>query len=265
MKRLRINVIGDGSAGRRHASILASLGHSVNIIGPGEPHGRCDAAVIASPPKFHTEHLQLYAPMCPVLCEGPVTWCPSKADFVHMIAANWLFVPSIKNLRQLTSEQLVTHAHLWFDYDLALWRGAGWDYKSSCYYDEGLDYINLHEMTTAIFLFGSIKDARVMKRKLDKSLGVDVFCGLFEHSSGVLSTINCGWHANAYNRGIRVFFADGRVDTLNWYSPQHDSIVNQSYRVMVEHWLRCIDGKEEWWPTLQLGHEAFLAIKGGKK
>lgn len=276
-KPLRINIIGDGSAGQRHARMLRERGHICTVIGPHGSSGPCDAVVIASPPESHEFYLSSYWNICPILCEGPVIWNNHPADFVrrppfpHMTASNWLFVPQIMALKELVASRQPVSAHLWFDYDLAKWRGPGWAYKESCYYESGIDLINCHEAMTALWLFGPAvmgqidgKDqVAVMKQQTGKSKGADVISVLCRHKSGVITTINSGWHAAQYQRGIRVVFADGTVEELGWTSPEHDSIVNQSYSAMLDHWLQAIAENDiNVRPNLLDGYRAYKLMQG---
>jgi len=242
---MKINVISGTANALKYASILARFGHSVNILKPTDQYTPCDAVVIASPIEMRKHHLMTYAKVCPVLCESPVTWCPSvKEKYPHMLAAYWLFTSAVHRLRNVTYG--ATYAHLWFD----------------CRRRDLQDCSDLHglrEMVTALYLFGSLQDSKVFRRRVD---GGDVIVALCCHKSGVLSTINYGNHSISYERGIRIMYNSGKVEQVTWDSPDvNDNI----YRKMISHWLRAIKDQGIEWPTLALGYEAYLTIKHGEE
>lgn len=264
-----IGVIGDGSAGQRHARMLKERGYIVDICGEkhtGHPYDFY-AVVIASPPSTHAEFIDTYWKV-PMLCEGPVTCVPEHP--LHnvpprMTAENWLFVPQVQRLVEKCTcpfPPKVVHAHLYFDYDLARWRGSGWDYKTSCYYTSGIDNINVHEVMVALALFGPAAEVCVHRTHTGKSLVFDAFTMSIKHKSGVLCTINSSWHSAIYRRGVQVFYEDGSMDELSWTSPQDDTIANQSYAAMLDHWLECIRTGAEPSPSLYDGFRAYKLLQG---
>lgn len=279
-KVLKINIYGGGSAGQRHAKMLRERGCECRIYDPNYKresyihypllYDSPDAVVIASPPETHESYLRQFWNKCPILCEGPVTAFPGEGTsaFPHMTASNWLFVPQIRNLYQNINinrppDMGPVSAHLWFDYDLAKWRGPGWDYKTSCYYESGIDLINCHEAMTALWMFGPAEEVKNMKTYTAKSKGADALICMVRHKSGVLTTINSGWHAAQYQRGIRVVFKDGSVEELGWSSPQDDVICNQSYTAMLDHWLEAIRTHDvNVRPSLLDGYRAYKLMQG---
>lgn len=272
-KILNILIIGAGSAGQRHARMLRERGHRCEFYDPPAGYGwqwkeHPDAVVIASPPETHEKYLKEWWDKCPILCEGPVTWRPgierSPRSYPHMTASNWLFVPQIQHLytKIRTTHLEPVSAHLWFDYDLAKWR-PNWDYRTSCYYESGIDLINCHEAMTALWLFGPVEETHALWRTTGKSKGIDAISIVSKHASGVLVTINSGWHAAAYQRGIRVVFKDGTVEQIGWSSPADDAICNQSYAAMIDHWLLAIETNNvDVRPSLLDGYWAYKLMQG---
>jgi predicted dehydrogenase len=109
-------VIGNGSAGKRHARMLQQIGLDVTTADPYAPadyvswieamHAqKWDYAVIASPPKEHLAQLwSCIAQGVPVLCEKPL--CTNEQyhaatslprDAKVMVAYNWLYNKDVKN------------------------------------------------------------------------------------------------------------------------------------------------------------------------
>lgn len=255
-----INIVGDGSAGQRHARMLRARGHVCTVLGPADAspatHPPCDAVVIASPPLTHMLYLSWYWNRAHILCEGPVTWDVPHSAYTHMLAENWLFVPAIRDLH--TSPPAVVTARLHFDYDLARWRPQPWDYRTSCYYTDGIDHINAHEVAIAIYLFGSVERVSIHTTRTGKSLGVDAFAMCITHASGTLTTITSSWHCAQYQRSLEFTRVDGTHEHLSWTTPTDDAVVNQSYEDMLDCWLAARTPS----PSLALGYRAWRALQG---
>lgn len=272
---MNILIIGDGSAGQRHARLLGAKGHHIEIVGPDKAspiqHPPTEAVVIATPPESHKLYLSWYWNKCPILCEGPVTWYPDTSktwtclpQSAHMYAANWCFVPQVIALKELCQNEEPIVGRLWFDYDLSKWR-QDWDYRTSCYYLSGIDHINHHEAMTAQFLFGRIKSVKGANLQTGKSLGVDALARIFAHedtSGDILSVITSSWHSTLYQRGIQVVFKNGSSYEVGWTTPTDDYIVNKSYDDMIIAWLKAIKTGKPQGPTLLDGYGAFRALQG---
>jgi hypothetical protein len=260
---MRINVIGNGSAGQRHARILGARGHHCTILGPEQAnpvqHPECDACVIATPPETHKLYISWYWDRCPILCEGPVTWIGDMNPLVHMTASNWRFNPAVQDLRRVLNDPVI--GHFYFDYDLAKWR-PDVDYRTTCYYTSGIDMINLHSVDLAFYLMGPPEALSLAQIRTRKSLGVDGIAMAIQHKTSI-STVNSSWHAARFLFGLRIVELDGKVHEVSWDSPKDDSICNVSYEVMVDTWLEGIktgvlpDGA----PTLLDGYRAYKALQ----
>ena len=222
-----------------------------------------DGIIIASPPTFHRDHLMLvYQTGLPILCEGPVTYHEVCAA-PNMTASNWRFVSSMRDFAQRVGDgRQIVSAHLWFDWDLYKWR-PGTPAHSSCYYHEGITRINLHEVDMALWMFGPAERVHVESRSTLKSLSTDAAVVLIKHTSGVLTTIQSGWHASQYQRGCVVQMRDGSREEINWQSPKDDDQINASYETVLDIWLKAI---EDWdltqTPSLLDGYRAWQAING---
>ena len=264
---MRINIIGDGSAGKRHARLLSERGHTCTILGPDKAspvqHPEADAVVIASPPETHKLYLSWYWDRCPILCEGPVTWIrPGEYSAPqHMTASNWRFNPSIQALKKAIKTPVI--GHFYFDYDLTKWR-PDVDYRTTCYYTSGIDKINLHSVDLAFNLLGSPNRVQGAMTTSGKSLGADAVVLAIAHENGSLSTVNSSWHAERFLFGLRIVELDGKVHELSWDSPKDDEICNVSYAAMIDAWLEGIETGRlpEGAPTLLDGYRAYEALQG---
>ena len=273
---MNINIIGDGSAGHRHARLLSERGHACTILGPDKAspvqHPECEAVVIASPPESHKLYISWYFGKCHILCEGPVTYLPpypsnqgklhfeTFAVFACMTASNWRFTPQIQALKKVLKNPVI--GHFFFDYDLAKWR-PDVDYRITCYYLSGIDMINLHSVDLCFHLMGKPLDLSTAVVRTGKSLGVDGAILAVQHEKS-LSTVNSSWHAARFMFGLRIVELDGTVHELSWDSPKDDSIANTSYAAMIDAWLEGIKtGKlPKGAPTLLDGFRAAEALQG---
>lgn len=280
---MNINIIGDGSAGQRHARLLRERGHVCTIIGADKAspvqHPPCDAVVIASPPETHKVYLAWYWDKCPILCEGPVTWLSSWMvqagpqgnvygvfDKPHMTASNWRFVPQVQAIKAKIKNAV--HANFWFDYDLAKWR-PDMDYRTTCYYTSGIDLINLHSVDLCFYFFGTAKKIHVVKQQTGKSLGYDAVGLLIHHHNGTISTVNSSWHCAHFGFGFKMVMADGSYEQASWTSPKDDSVANTSYAAMIDCWLNAVKNKDALKdgvvyvsPSLLDGYRAYKALQG---
>jgi len=260
---MKILVLGDGSAGRRHAGHLANRGHEVKIAGPNEAHwieGNWDARVIATPPEFHSSQIY-YSKDWHLLCEGPCTYLPDPhPTAVRMMASNWRFVPALQGIKKEMTSPIL--AHFYFNYDLARWR-AGIDYTKTCYYWSGHDLINVHEADLAFWFFGPAERISIEKIYTGKSRACDGFQMLIKHRSGVVTTISTSWHSAQYYRGLRIINNDSTMQEGCWTTPAHDPMVNQSYEAMINCWLDHIErGDPLVEPSLEDGYRVYKALQG---
>jgi predicted dehydrogenase len=262
---MKLLIIGDGSAGRRYERLAQARGHEVVVLGPKDYYMTAtghDGVIIASPPSSHQEYLRYFMGknQRPILCEGPVTWCDPAYPCPNMTASNWRFVYSMQEFVARLADRQPVNAHLWFDYDLNLWR-PGTPVHTSCYYREGITRINLHEVDMAMWMFGPAERVHVESRNTLKSMGMDAYSMIIKHHSGVLTTIQSGWHATKYQRGCIVQLRDGSREEIVWQSPQDDPQVNASYEAVLDTWLTAI---ENWdlsvTPSLEDGYRAWQAI-----
>ena len=264
-------VIGDGSAGRRYERLLHERGHVATVWGPrnrgGESKLLQDGVIIASPPSFHMAHL-MYAvgQNSPILCEGPVTYNIAYSSKYYtapsMTASNWRFVSSMREFNSRLHGREIVSAHLYFDWDLNLWR-PGTPIHSPCYYREGITNINLHEVDLALWMFGPAERVHVESRSTLKSMGMDAYSMMIKHHSGVLTTIQSGWHSKQYRRGVCVQLRDGATEEISWTAPGDNPQVNESYGAVLDTWLDAITN----WdlsvsPNLEDGFRAYQAING---
>jgi len=265
---MHFRIIGDGSAGKRHARLLTERGHTCTILGPDKAspvlHSdglEADGVVIASPPDTHKLYLSWYHDKAHILCEGPVTYLPPQSSkYIHVVASNWRFNPSVQALKKALKTPVI--GHFYFDYDLAKWR-PDVDYRTTCYYTSGIDMINLHSVDLAFHLLGKPLNVSVAPAITFKSLGIDAIAMAISHPKGCVSTVNSSWHAARFLFGLRIVELDGTVHELSWDSPKDDQIANTSYAAMIDAWLHGIvtGTLPAGAPTLLDGYRAYKALQ----
>lgn len=263
---MKILIVGDGSAGRRYEKLSNSMGHETIVFGPKsyfESYTGFDGLIIASPPSSHEEYLRFgIKRQWPILCEGPVTFYSPGYPAPNLAASNWRFVRSMQEfVSRIRDGRQIVNAHLWFDWDLDKWRPNA--NQKPCYYFEGMTNINLHEVDMAMWMFGPAERVHVEARSTLKSQSMDAYSMMIKHSSGVLTTIQSGWHATTYQRGCVVQMRDGSREEISWQSPQGNAEVNESYEKTLDAWLNAI---EKWdlsvSPSLYDGYRAWKAMNG---
>lgn len=95
-------VIGAGRMGRKHGSILASMGHDVIYVDLVQKRiddtRTFDSVLICTPPEIHEKMILSCAQYSvPVFVEKPILTEPKKMEYptISMVACNWTFCPHI--------------------------------------------------------------------------------------------------------------------------------------------------------------------------
>ncbi len=253
-------VIGYGSAGRRHAGLLAARGLQVIVSDPADARRtaiagdgfesvsehvlleRAEVVVVASPNHLHARQVRAAVEAgCDVLVEKPIAVEPddSLAAVLERAAANGRvvgvgcnlrFVPAIETLRALVAEGTLGRAlrvAVDFGYDLRRWRPAS-DYRVSysARPEEGggilLDAI--HEFDYLHWIFGEVTRVACFagsRSSLDLEVE-DVACAILDFASGVIGTVSLDYASGVYRRG---FEAVGEEATATWRWPQPVMVV----------------------------------------
>src|SRR5215212_4529529 len=185
---MRVAVLGLGSAGRRHAKILAELGHSVVGFDPGttptpEIHraGSIDVAidsseavVVASPNVLHADqawialdrgrHVLVEKPMATTVPDAErVVAAAEQARTVCGVAMNLRFHPGVLALRRLVDEGTlgdVRFVQASFGYDLRLWHPESdyrLGYSARSDLGGGIVLDAIHELDYLIWIFGPVE------------------------------------------------------------------------------------------------------------
>jgi predicted dehydrogenase len=244
-------VIGYGSAGRRHAGLLAARGCDVIVADPDEDRrgaaatdgfsavtesdlfARADVVVVASPNHLHASQLgAAVAAGKDVLVEKPIGVVPddelvsalaqaNAAGLVVGVGCNLRFVPAVETLRAYVHDDRlgrVLRATADFGHDLRLWR-PGRDHLTtySARAEEGggilLDAI--HEFDYLYWVFGGIDRVACIAGSRS-SLGLeveDVASSILDFESGVIGTVVLDYASGVYRRGFEVVGEEG---TLTW-------------------------------------------------
>jgi predicted dehydrogenase len=244
---VRLAVLGLGSAGRRHAENLLSLGHEVVGWDPQRGSdlpdvGRADsleealasaaAVVVASPSSAHAEQARAALEAGrDVLVEKPLATNAADAEALAVlaertgrtcgVAMNLRFHPAVRRLRELVSERALGKpllASAWFGYDLRRWR-PGSDYRGSysarAELGGGIVLDAIHELDYLLSLLGPVAEVGARVARLS-DLEVDVedvaVCWL-RFRSGALASVDLNFFEPAYRRGCLIAGSDA---TARW-------------------------------------------------
>jgi predicted dehydrogenase/RimJ/RimL family protein N-acetyltransferase len=246
---VRIAVLGQGSIGRRHARLLAELGHDVTVFDPAglahdapavrvAPSARealagAAAALVATPTAMHVEHARLALEAgLPTLVEKPLATSAAGAlELERLAEARGLALGVAMNLRfhpgPATAHRLVRGGELGqvlratvsFGSWLPGWR-PGVDYATtySARADLGggilLDAI--HELDYLTWVLGPVARVSASLRQLSdlKLAGVEDVATLdLELAGGAQATVTLDYLDREYHRGCRIV---GSEATLRW-------------------------------------------------
>lgn len=247
-------VIGYGSAGRRHAGLLAARGCDVLVSDPDEARlaaatadgceptpepellERSEVVVVASPNHLHARQLAAaVAAGCDVLVEKPIgvdadvelvatLERASASGIVVGVGCNLRFVPAIEALRTFAAGGRlgkVLRVSADFGYDLRRWR-PGRDYRSvySARPEQGggILFDAIHEFDYLYWVFGGVSRVSCFagaRSSLELEVE-DVASAIIDFESGVLGTVALDYASGVYRRGFDVVGEDG---TLSWRWP----------------------------------------------
>lgn len=255
-------VIGYGSAGQRHAGLLAARGCAVLVSDPDEARlavaiadgceptsepellERSEVVVVASPNHLHAGQLAAaVAAGRDVLVEKPIGVDPdvelaatleraSAGGVVVGVGCNLRFVPAIEALRTFVAGGRlgnVLRVSADFGYDLRRWR-PGRDHRSaySARPEQGggilLDAI--HEFDYLYWVFGGVTCVSCFAGARS-SLGLDVedvASAIIDFESGALGTVSLDYASGVYRRGFEVVGEDG---TLSWRWPRPSLLLEE--------------------------------------
>ena len=244
---MTVLVVGAGSAGQRHAQLIAAAGLTVAITDPRPLSGELDgvrslpfrdgllgefpAIVLASPNSVHEEQaIDALRAGAKVMVEKPMATTGAGADRIvavddgrTMVAYNLRLHPPVERLVEIVRSGAIGRpmtARLWFGSYLPAWRPAV-DYRAtySSRRDLGggvlLDAI--HELDLAIWLFGDVRVAgalvtRVSELEIDVE---DVATVVGQSADGVAISLSLDYLSRDYRRGIEVVGTDATV-RLDW-------------------------------------------------
>jgi predicted dehydrogenase len=242
---VRVAVLGQGSAGRRHREDLAAAGCEVLSYDPQAPDGAgsaeeaiagADAVVVASPSSLHAEQALLALEHeRPVLVEKPLATSAADAERVAAaagpatsgcgVAMNLRFHPGAVALRDIVRDGRlgdVLYGAASFGYDLRRWR-PGTDYRSgySARADLGggivLDAI--HELDLVLWLLGPVASVAA-ETAVTGVLDADVehlAAAVLRLRSGALVTVDVNFVEASYRR--RMLIAGTRGTAIwDWIS-----------------------------------------------
>jgi predicted dehydrogenase len=241
-------VVGGGSAGRRHARLLAERGLTVRVTDPVAPEGLPDGiaivpyrdeivrefrhVVIASPNVIHEEQtLAALDAGAHVLVEKPMAMTGAGAQRIVessagrvMVAYNLRLHPPVERFFELVRSGGAGRpltASLWFGSHLPGWR-PGVDYRRTysarAALGGGVLLDAIHELDLAIWLLGHHITVRgaMLRRVSDLELDVeDVALAVGEAEDGTAVSLSLDYLSRAYKRGIEVVGTEATI-RLDW-------------------------------------------------
>lgn len=242
----RAAVLGQGSIGRRHASLLVAAGCDVVVFDPVQIPGRsgvrwastrkealsgADVAVVASPTSCHLDDaLAAVRAGCHVLVEKPLAVSPrnvepvleeaARAGRVFAVAMNLRFHPGPAEVRRAVAGGEIGKpllAMVSFGSYLPDWR-PGTDYRQaySARSELGggvlLDVV--HELDYATWILGSVTEVsawleRISALELDVE---DVALLHLRHASGAVASVALDYLDRVYRRGCRIVGSEGSIE-----------------------------------------------------
>lgn len=249
MSAASVLVLGAGSAGSRHARLLADEGASVTITDPdGDRAAQTglrtipfdldrldgyDGIVVASPSVFHPEQtLAALATSSRILVEKPLAMSPELLEAIVAAADNRVMVGY--NLRfHEPVVQLVTKCHageagrllrarIWFGSWLPDWRPAV-DYRTTYSARRelggGVLMDAIHELDLLVWLFVD-GDFSVESAVVDRigPLEIDVedtVVAILRHTSGAVVDLSLDYLSRRYRRGAELI-GDAATLRLDW-------------------------------------------------
>lgn len=239
---LRVAVLGQGSAGRRHAEDLAAAGCEIVSYDPQQLHAgaataaeavaSADAVVVASPSSVHAEQALLALESeRPVLVEKPLA--TTEADAARIVSAagaraascgvamNLRFHPGAVALHDLVRGGAVgevLYGAASFGYDLRRWRPQT-DYRRSysarAELGGGIVLDAIHELDLILWLLGPAASV-IAETAVTKVLEADVehmAAAVLRMRSGALVTVDVNFVEPSYRRRMLVA---GTIATASW-------------------------------------------------
>ena len=245
----RVLVVGAGSAGARHARLLADAGADVTVTDPDRERatatglpttpfdldhlGTPDGIVVASPSVAHAE--QTHAALATgarVLVEKPLSSSSDDVDAVVeaaggrvMVGYNLRLHAPIERVAQLVHEGragTVTSYRLWFGSWLPDWRPQV-DYRTTysarAELGGGVLMDAIHELDLLVWLAGDDRftvEGAVVDRVGPLEIDVeDTVKALLRHADGAVADVSLDYLSRRYRRGIEVIGTDATI-RLDW-------------------------------------------------
>lgn len=274
---MNLLLLGNGSIGKRRASILESMGHSVKRLDIADKFStsvvkQYDAVFICTPNVHHFEHvITCIQAERPFFCEKPLCLDTRQSSYlcnellkrplVNMVACNIRFTEEYKYLKNaLSNVGTPLYSTCEFGYYLPYWREG--DYKNyySAYKMSGggvmLDAI--HEFDYLFDLFGNLKapgSAILYRIQNTGELNIDSEDNatvVVITPTGHVIVIHLDYLQRSYKRAFSCVGTKGRIETV--FNVQ-DS--NSMYRTEMKEFLRCVKTGEDT-PNTVFNHHKVL-------
>jgi predicted dehydrogenase len=245
----RVLVLGAGSAGSRHAKLLAAAGADVCVTDPDAARaaatelptvpfdldrlGTPDGIVVASPTVAHPEQTRAaLATGARVLVEKPLAPSSEEADDLAasadgrvMVGYNLRLHAPLERVAALVADGragAVSSYRLWFGSWLPDWRPQV-DYRTTysarAELGGGVLMDAIHELDLLVWLAGDDRFT-VVGAAVDRvgPLEIDVedtVKALLQHGDGALAEVSLDYLSRRYRRGVEVIGADATI-RLDW-------------------------------------------------
>ena len=247
----RAIVIGHGSIGKRHTSILRDMGIFVRTVDVDEigdvediiSKGRFDFGLVCTPNCYHLKHCNILASFgVPFFCEKPLyvrdedsTLTSLKVlvkeqNLINMVGCNLRFEPNIKKFTNLMSKS-VSKGFVRFGYDLKKWHNDGKhlkSYSANKSMHGGITFDCIHEFDYIYNMFGEVDSMRLIQEKrTDVTVNTEDFVsGKVFFKSGVEVDIALDYIQEEYTRFFEFEFEDGTMYRQN-VRPSNIDYTNQ--------------------------------------
>ena len=232
---MKFIIVGKGSIGKKHSSILENKGHEVLFVRSVggkvldndiqeaikfKPSG----ALICSPTSFHVEHAEKFlSNNIPTLIEKPISNSNlnlnklKKYKNIITVGYNIHFHPGFRIVKNMLSEKRIgeiKNVKVHFGAYIPDWfKNKNLKETYACQYKLGGGVLltSIHEINFSINLFGKVKKIFAIESP-NKSYDVETCVEiLFIHNDGIVSNISLDFFENPMRRYLKIVGQKGKI------------------------------------------------------